>query len=436
MLYFRPQYPRKSAERFGDDLLGLILKPLCLLDKLRLQYMSRQTSRVIFEHQNKLGLVKSFRDYLIREANTRCILSNNFDEFVYKKLKNLRHLTISPSFHSIRYGISYLTHEMNEFARVFMKYDYNFKSFTYSPILYYKKNLDDLARKYSKSIEKLEIIHSNAQAKLSHLRNFTNLKELELVTDFHIHMNTLFDYDGSSFVRNLKAITFSFSDSEFDLLIKFFDYNLTLEDVTLLVCISFAPMSRSRIIDQLARLDRLRKLSISLILDNTQLKYFGKFKMLATKCKALKCLSLIVYTDSDHRNGELLNELLSMLNNFKQLKSLSIRYEGFILPEKISIKELRNLTDLERFVFEMPIPFRFSVINDLSKNFPNLKFLQLKTIEFNEHCYIGLIKCKKLQTIVLHCLDNLWPNLYRQRLKELFEKIPKLQFLLFNNKYI
>ena len=60
-------YPKNSFDRFGDDLTELILQYLTLEDKVRLECVSKQWRRLVFNKQFTIEIdsdsVKGFRFY-------------------------------------------------------------------------------------------------------------------------------------------------------------------------------------------------------------------------------------------------------------------------------------------------------------------------------------------------------------------------------------
>src|SRR5690349_14078889 len=68
------QYSADSFDRFGDDLSEVLLTHLPLKDKIRLQCVSKQWRRTLFQRQTILSIDKYGKlDYSIRESIIRRI---------------------------------------------------------------------------------------------------------------------------------------------------------------------------------------------------------------------------------------------------------------------------------------------------------------------------------------------------------------------------
>jgi hypothetical protein len=85
-----------SFDRFGDDLCELLLNYLPVIDKIRLECVSKQWKSLIFNRQQSLQISSNglFNSVLVKTFNETIQVPNNVNKSLFKKFKFIQVLEI------------------------------------------------------------------------------------------------------------------------------------------------------------------------------------------------------------------------------------------------------------------------------------------------------------------------------------------------------
>ena len=186
-------YLKNSFDHFGDDLTELMLSYLTLEDKIRLECVSKQWRRLVFNKQFVIELsVNNSRNSLrklFRRVENEIQVNEQALESVVKKCPNIRRIDIMP-------GIKIKV--LSPIAQHFP----NLKAMEFFP-----NSVDELTffKQYGPQIEELVIFYDDYDDCCDfeeYMVLFPNLKKIDLETEF----DTLFD-DDKDFLPKLEFIS-------------------------------------------------------------------------------------------------------------------------------------------------------------------------------------------------------------------------------------
>ena len=165
-------YPKNSFDRFGDDLTELIVSYLWFEDKVRLECVSKQWRRLVFNKQFVIEINKNLEDNRIEKHNSmnklltvinnKSCVKNQSLESLLKKCSNIKKVILRRTFDS-------------SVLSLIGRYCPNIKSLTY----YLKVNDKALSffQQYGHKLEELNL-HFKNEITEQYLRHCPNLKNI------------------------------------------------------------------------------------------------------------------------------------------------------------------------------------------------------------------------------------------------------------------
>ena len=393
MLYTKDGYRRDSMDRFGDDMCELILSYLIFADKVRLECVSKQWKRCVFQRQFEIFILrmdindnKNPLNRLIKVIENKRQLDKHL-ESVLKKCPNITIVDIGVEMKS-------------EVLSLFGQYCPNMRSLT----LHRNCVLDlDFFCMYGYRLEELTL-HQLYQydienPKFKKFLNFCpNLKKV-YISDTSV----LLDEDKeflpkleqipnimwirSMDVNNMKIFGDKYSKTMKRLKIWFLDQ--TYDEVkTCLMCIT--------------KLEELRELELLITIMQITEPINDCLKLIGQKCtKLLKLhLNISIY-------APLFEHFFDIFQYFKAVKDLKLHINSLdntVLPGSVeSFKHCKQLKSLD--IFSRELTERFFI--NLKKFLPQLKFLKIYTEKkFSNSFIVSYFSMNSIQRVVLTVRDK------------------------------
>ena len=360
------------SDRFCDDLCEDILQYLPLKNKLRLQCVSKQFQRTVFQRQNELYLnvcdPEEHKSYIInkthrkRYQNYYYIEDQSMDSFkaLLKKCPNIT---------SIEFSDNYMFHEIHEVFRLIIENCNNLSEIIglYDII---GSNFEEFHQKFAQKIKCLRF-----ERKLIDLNLFPNIEKIILFRHpFHTDTFNVDSIIPRLNLAKLKKLEIDLREGQEKVLQTFIDKFPKLTHL----CVDFKSDDKNAIYNSLKNISKLKHLIHFKL--NTRFiyyRFYGLLKQMANNCKNLKsidCRSKI------NQNSDL-RQLLSQLKAFSLKRlNLCLFFEEDIDVNKLFSFELfkgfENITHL-RLYFRSDQPLKESTLKEIEIYLPKLQYLKI-----------------------------------------------------------
>ena len=375
-------------DRVCDDLSEVILQFLSFEDKFRLECVSKQFQRTVFNRHYDLNIRKIERLLEDRDSDLR-----NF-ETILKKLPNIRYFVDN------NYPIFLSSHKLNDSElELIMKYSKNLVSFHWdlSEISENKMNLflekfGSKLKSFSTKVKDFELIQSQMK----------NIEELDC-TETYLSLEQIFQLRFKKLTKfSIEIIYFKYEQDHLKKQMN--DFRTFVENHSgithlSLILIESSGQDIKYLFWQISRLKNLVSLKIDTKYTSITNKSLNKcLKHMATNCLKLK--SLTIYS-VHYRKDSVEPLFVEQLKNFKELRELDIdlKCNECLLNE--SFKGLENLTHLS-INFQTSQPIKEILLKDIDINLPNLQTLVVwNQFESIEKSIDILCRLSRLKTIKL-----------------------------------
>ena len=395
-------YAKNSMDRFGDDLTEEILQYMTFEDKIRLECVSKQWKRCVFEKQFVIVILSDVNikewdyHYLFDIINVYNFYRNcvSFEclEAILKKCSNIKKINIK----------------------------IQMKSFVLSLISQYCHNIKSLIISID-YLEDMTFFRDNGH-KLEELRicgtNNNNNNNNQQILKFCPNLKYVFVYPSDIVFTEDKEILPKLEEIDEDLksesiyIIKILSnkYNKTMKKMI----ISFSFMTEEELktcIECIARFENLKVLTLEFGYLKITEPIDKSVSMIGQKCTKLLKLNLSI------KYIPITDRFLDVFSNLKAIKSLRVCLPNTAVKGSIeSLKHCKQLIYLDINYYRLTEDFFANIATFV----PKLQFLIIITNEQFSDSFIKSFNCLKNLQRVEHFFDN--ANTYRPKNSWYFNK--------------
>ena len=368
-------YRKDSMDRLGDDLTEEVIQYLTFEDKVRLECMSKQWRRYVFNKQfvlvfdpnndktrNSLDRLLSVK-YCIRELNVKAF------ESVLKKCPNIKKVILEIDIES-------------EVLSLIGRYCPRIKSLGYRRIRYSMSgnNTNDFFRDNGHKLEELSVSETNEEF-FEYLKHCPNLKTVSLDN------NSFLFNDNKEFLPKLdkmrSTMIMSPYHSFYVRLMKIFSvkYSQTMKSLNVMLS-SLTAEELKTCIEYISRFENLRQLSLEFGPMSNKQPIDDCLSLIGQKCTKLLKLDLNIYP-----SVPISDRFFAAFSEFKALKKLIIRF-GNDIEVNASVeafKHCKQLKDLD-FTYNRLTEDFFANIHSIV---PKLQYLHIRTSEQYSDLFIN-----------------------------------------------
>ena len=389
-------YRKNSFDRFGDDLIELVLSYISFEDSFQYKCVSKQWKRLVFNKQNKLIINNKSKINLINESISEVNLK--VFEIILKNCRNITSIDFN------KYGINYKSfRNIDKLFHLFNIYCNNLSKiyFQNHSIGSSFKSFEIFCRKFGPNLKMFENYNKNYLF-YDFIKFCPNLTQLSVK-----HLRDVFRTENQVFCSKLKSFKFywiSSDNSKFDsfiesnrkslqsISISFEKYNAIESDINI-------------IFNSLSKLTKLKSLSLSLDYYSKpiEMSFVNKLEILSKNCKELKKLYFDVCCDAI----EVFEYIFLTITKFKSLENLSIRMSRFRTKYILSSKLFNKLENIKHLSFVSnlsDIIISDTFFESIDRYLPKLQSLRIESpkTDITGKSFKYLSKLPKLHSIELH----------------------------------
>ena len=394
-------YPKNSFDRFGDDLTELILQYLTFEDKVRLDCVSKQWRRLVFNKQLAIEInwthsKDSLKRLIKSNENSKPSLDGQALKLILKKCKNIKTFDYS----RLRLNGKVLS--------LIGRYCPNIKSLRYWPKIGSDDNILSFFRIYGHKLEELYLYGNYIINEIQYYFEFCpNLKKvsvmdfsvissedkefmpkLERIESFVRIRPMIIDDITIDYVNKMKILSDKYSKTMKSLDIRLSD--LTEEELkTCIKCI--------------ARFENLKELKLSIY---TEEPIVDCLSLIGQKCNKLLKLDLSI---SD--NVPISDNFFALFSKFKSIKKLTIYLPlNTVLSESVECFKHCKLEELDITYFKIAEDFFANIASFV----PKLQLLRIRSEKQFSDSFINCIQSMKNMKSVYHVIgkqkffENIW----------------------------
>ena len=382
-------YPKNSFDRFGEDLTELIVSYLWFEDKVRLECVSKQWRRLVF---NKQFGIELDTNPFIKNNNKDCLKmfgllyrGNQLTiQSVLKKCPNIINVKIN------------LKEVSSQVLSLIVHYCHRIKSLTYC--CYIARNDINVLSFFRICGQKLEelIISDGCETTIEECLKFCpNLEKLK------IPYNSILFKENKEFLPKLQEMssdddcTVFCSEDAIKMNIWVNKYSMTLKKLKVnLFGLSEKQLKTS--IECISRFENLTelKLKIESVFRHPSQPLEDSLILIGQKCTKLLKLELFIYYSvpiSEH--------FFDIFTEFKAIKVLKIMLFTLI-PVKGSIESLKYCKQLKHLDIHYS-ELKEDFFSNIQSFVPNLQFLKITTTtEFSDSFFYSLHSMKTIQKVI------------------------------------
>ncbi|CAG2103258.1 unnamed protein product [Medioppia subpectinata] len=405
-------YAKNSMDRFGDDLCQLLLYYLSLEDRFRLESVSKQFQRTVFESVVDITL----NDKLINRFRYECV-SKQFRRNIYKSVVNFKLndklirkmperyypqmlatiTTKCPNIEIIdcrRLESSRLSSHAPEMLHTFRDKCWHLRDIYCNPMLTNIKALHDLRPLVTR-------IGSKRRCGGRYVRHCERMFDLSVKS-----LSDVYSQKRVILTKRLRKLSFETYDgvnganNEVLAVIAFNNKSLTCLAIRDLKPPSIEIMNEfADVLSQ--RLPQLRKLTLHFDVTDIQYSIDGSLSAIAVKCKQLKRLSLVLQSKSKQP----VVQTLHSLPYFSQLKRLLINLYPTVSSFQFLSYQFVDPLRLCRRLTHLSLQFSQinpNILDNCHTYWPRLQYLFIKSAVMTGDCLSHISRLPALQTLVIH----------------------------------
>ena len=372
---------KDSMSRFGDDLCELIVSYLPFEDKLRLECLSKQFRRLVFNKQFSLEIPYTIRSKennnlpkLLIQIGYKNKVNTKALESVLKKFKYIRKVKIKIKVNEKVFSL------IGQYCPQLKSFDYTFNWIEEKDLFF--------AEKYGHKLQELEINGDESVCKkfLEYCPNVTNLRSLK----------KFFIDERKEFLPNLKVFKGSIDTKDVLIFKKFCEkYSNALTFINVVLCF-ITDQEVEECLLSISQLKNLEKLNICFGNLQSEPSLDG-LAMIGHKCTKISKLNLVLTA-----YAQISEEIFDILSAFKSLRSLSIL--GKFISSKGGIKKLYWCSQLRHLrIINTLLDKDFFV--DIATTLPNLRTLHINTGQIFSESFIKPFLSMKFIEKVIHRID-------------------------------
>ena len=396
--------------------------------------MSKQVSRLIGTKQFVLSFDNEMREYLRRDLYANRLDLEGFENFIANRFPNIKRITMIESFHHRVQSRAFMNKEINGLFEICNKNFLRLDSISYIPAVLYTRNVELFVGFHSHLIKSLDIIHYLGEPNFRYLAQLKKLKSITIRSPHSICLHH-FQNNSEFFVKNLEKLVFPLIRSDIPLFPGFLSVNTTITHLSITSFIS-VENNKYKVLRNLFCLKSLKRLSLHLFVSETHNEIFENLKAVATHCTLINCLNLQIHPASNANLMTIYDKIIQIICYFKKLKILQLYLLGFLNSNHIKSSHFKQLHSLEALSIYTPFIINESLFINMNINIPKLRFLRIESVKFKENNLNDLSLCENLQVIYIITPDKLLYNLYKHKLKMLFNFIPKLHTFKYNHNFV
>ena len=382
-------YRKDSMDRFGDDLTEDILSYLWFEDKVRLECVSKQWRRLVYNKQFAIEFnyyeSKHNLRRLVRICHPIAILKRQELESILKKCPNITSVNIG------------FTNICNKELSLFGQYCPRLKSLRFC--VRGEEDLD-FGRQYGRKLEELDLMGNDQDKFLRLCPNLKNLCFNKYYFPFTDFLNKEFlpkveyfgKYPSISFDRisELKILSDKYSKTMKSLNFDFMDViRITTEELK--TCFDF-----------ISRFENLKELRLEFHLFHIEEPIDDCLSLIGQKCTKLLELSLSIVSSIP-----ISDRFFASFSQFKAIEKLTIRlpYNTELSGSVKCFRHCKHLKHLVIIFYEITEDF----FNNINIFLPKLQFLQISTRnQFSDSFIDSFQTIKNIQKVILKVTD--FPN--------------------------
>ena len=388
-------YAKNSFDRLGDDLTELILQYLTFEDKVRLECVSKQWRRLVFNKQfvieiSYLTLQKkySLRGLFRRTTNSKPTLKRQALESVLKKCPNIIRVYLCLTINS-------------SVLSLIGRYCHRIKS-----LKYMNRNHDnalDFYRINGHKLEELYIIGKDEE--ISKILNFCpNLKTINVI------QSSLLISENKNFLPKLEHIikmTVNFSSGEMNRMKILIDkYSQTLKKLDIDLALNTEEELKT-CIECIARFENLKQLKLKLKLSEITEPIDDCLSLIGQKCN--KLLKLDLYIDCH----PISDRFFASFSEFKRIEELNVIF----LTDSVmkgSIESLKHCKQLKHLFIHYP-RLREDFFANIASFVPNLRSLEIHIRnQYSDSFIKSFHSMKNMETVIL-IVNNSMNKCYEEK---------------------
>ena len=436
-------YRRDSfCDRFCDDLYEDILQYLSLEDKLRLECVSKQFQRTVFQRQYNLytnlnpklhELFMKYKDSRIRsDHNYTYIEDQSLDSFkaLLKKCPNITSIELDGSTYN---WYHYNPDKLNRVFRIIIENCNNLSEINVLRDIN-DRNLREFHRRFGTKIK-----CSRSFRQLFELSRFPNIEKIEIKSEKLINGSIIPQLN----LAKLRDLRLVFDQGQEHMLQTFIDTFPTLTHLK--VC--FSSRDENAIYKSLKNISNLKHLihfhCIELCNNNNRIH--GLIDQMANNCLNLKSIGCRY----NLRQNSDISQLLSQLISFPALKRLNLFVMFFNNRDEFDINVNVNQFSFELFkgfsdITHLSLCFHWkqilkeSILKEFDINLPKLQYLEIDgrfhtTPEGVKQMADILSRLSRLETLKLYFISGVDYNPIEEQITEKCRKIRKIQLIIPNH---
>ena len=399
-------YANNSFDRFGDDLTELILQYLTFEDKVRLECVSKQWRRLIYNKQIEINIWTS-------KLSPNSGQNNSFDKLVIPLLETDDwEVIVNP------YIIELLLKKCPNISRVHLPYISIVRSNKELDVLnkycrritklylpYNERVLLECVTKHRKWLEELVITNRFHLNLVEHIRMINLIKMCPNIKKINIRLEHDFPemFDGSDTLMKLEVIGIVFigweQSNRLELLVN--KYGTSLKGLKVV----FKWLSSDELKTCFAHISRFESLqSLELLFNSCDIKerIDNCLKLFANKCTKLR--ELRIKTSSDYRSV-ILNRIFYAFTDFRSLDRLVVDFQELKNKLEGSVKCLKHCTQLKHLSIthsELTEDF----FANIQITLPNLRYLNINSKQITGQSVKPFIeslqKMKSIERVVVN----------------------------------
>lgn len=357
----------------------------------------------------------------------RRYINLEFLKIILQKLKFLKTIKFE---HFYGADIPYIW-EYNEIFKLILKNCNHLTHIDMFPSMLYASNIFTFIEKYSKTIKSIRCDQLIGHTCLSFLKHFSKCKTLIIDSHFTWKISD-FMVNGIYYVTNLSHFSFCFGEIDLEYAETFFYHNQTLK---ILEFRNYIPVlgNKSRYFYYISSLKNLRKLILTFYL-NDPLCNLNMIKNIALKCNYLCSIDCRITITTNH--NLMVERFLLCLDNFVNLKHLSLRFDGKYNPCMLKSNYFKQCP-----LRSLSLPYIYPYVDyhffeGFAHNFPNITHISIYKCKFDEFILNELSQLRKLEVIQLYLIDEKCLYYGKEKLLLLYEILPKLEIIKINNKLL
>ena len=389
-------YPKNCFDRFGDDLTELILQYLTFEDKLRLECVSKQWRRLVYNkqyvleiveewQQSKNSLMKLYRKFKRRlpSINSRALKS------VLKKCPNIKTIRINKEYDS-------------SVLSLIGRYCNRITSLTLSHISTDDKTLD-FFRMYGHKLEELYLLNQQYNENSERIMKFCpNVKSA------YIHVNSVEYYLDKEFLpklEHIKSESFILPQVVNNLKILSDKYSQTIK--TLMINpINEVEVEVKTYMEYISRFENLTELKLWIYSDDIEEPIDDCLSLIGQKCN--KLLKLDLYFN---QTVPISDQFFARFSEFQAIEKLKIiiSSETVLSGSVECFKHCKQLKHLEITYSELTEDFFANIASFV----PKLRFLKFETKNlFSINFIQSFYSMKNIQRVNHKIIDKTQTNWY------------------------